>query len=90
MFIGMQDDLVQFAKQSCSVFWSDVFTEDTTLPGAVRGKLGGPSQRRLSISATTVVLQAVSTFYPFVMVDCLFHHELDTRELFFEGSILVN
>ncbi|KAG2408431.1 uncharacterized protein HKW66_Vig0032530 [Vigna angularis] len=58
-FIYLLDDLVQFAKQSCSVFWSDVFTEDTTLPGAVRGKLGGPSQRRLSISATTVVLQAI-------------------------------
>ncbi|KAL2573579.1 hypothetical protein AAZV13_17G136200 [Glycine max] len=53
------DDLVQFAKQSCSVFWSGVVTEDTALPGAVKGKLGGPSQRRLSVSATTTVLQAM-------------------------------
>lgn len=61
-FIDMQDDLVLFANQSCSIFWSGVIADDTTLPGAVKGKLGGPSQRRLSISATTTVLQAVGTF----------------------------
>jgi len=85
----MQPDLVQFSKQSCSVFWSGVVTEDTALPGAVKGKLGGPSQRRLSVSATSVVLQAVSTFYTFFMVYSLFHHEFDTRELCIEGCILV-
>jgi len=85
----MQHDLVQFANRSCSVFWSAVVTEDTSLPGAVKGKLGGPSQRRLSVSATTVVLQAVSTFYTFFTVHCLFHDELDTRELFIERGILV-
>lgn len=58
----MQDDLVQFANQSCSVFWYGVVAEASTLPGAVKGKLGGPSQRRLPISATTAVLQAVGTF----------------------------
>ncbi|KAL2962449.1 hypothetical protein AAZX31_17G143900 [Glycine max] len=58
-FLCLLDDLVQFAKQSCSVFWSGVVTEDTALPGAVKGKLGGPSQRRLSVSATTTVLQAM-------------------------------
>ncbi|XP_027919590.1 uncharacterized protein LOC114178088 isoform X2 [Vigna unguiculata] len=58
-FVYLLDDLVPFAKQSCSVFWSGVVTEDTALPGAVKGKLGGPSQRRLSVSATTVVLQAI-------------------------------
>ncbi|CAJ1943228.1 unnamed protein product [Sphenostylis stenocarpa] len=58
-FLYLLHDLVQFAKQSCSVFWSGVVTEDTVLPGAVRGKLGGPSQRRLSVSATTAVLQAM-------------------------------
>lgn len=86
----MQDDLVQFAKQSCSVFWSGVVTEDTALPGAVKGKLGGPSQRRLSVSATTTVLQAVSTFETFIMVYCLpFHQELDTRKLFIGGGTVV-
>ena len=64
----MQGDLVQFANQSCSIFWSDVVAEDTTLPGVVKGKLGGPSQRRLSISATTAVLQAVGTFSNFIMI----------------------
>lgn len=32
---------------------------DSQLPGSVKGKLGGPSQRRLSSSLSTVVLQAV-------------------------------
>ncbi|KAK7262184.1 hypothetical protein RJT34_29746 [Clitoria ternatea] len=58
-FLYLLDDLVQFANQSCSVFWSGVVEEDTALPGAVKGKLGGPSQRRLSISATAAVLQAM-------------------------------
>ncbi|XP_027337446.1 uncharacterized protein LOC113851166 [Abrus precatorius] len=58
-FLYLMDELVQFASQSCSVFWSGVATEDTALPGAIKGKLGGPSQRRLSISATTAVLKAV-------------------------------
>ncbi|KAJ1415056.1 hypothetical protein SESBI_18418 [Sesbania bispinosa] len=58
-FIYLLDDLVHFANQSCSVFWADVIAEDTALPGAVKGKLGGPSQRRLSISATSAVLQAM-------------------------------
>lgn len=56
----MQEDLVQFADQSCSIFWSDFVVEDKMLPGSVKGKLGGPSQRRLSVSTTTFVLQAVS------------------------------
>ncbi|CAL5197917.1 unnamed protein product [Lathyrus oleraceus] len=59
IFLYLLDDLVQFATQSCSVFWSGAVAEDTALPGAVRGKLGGPSQRRLPISATTAVLQAM-------------------------------
>ncbi|CAI8609508.1 unnamed protein product [Vicia faba] len=59
IFLYLLDDLVQFATRSCSVFWSGAVVEDTALPGAVRGKLGGPSQRRLPISATTAVLQAV-------------------------------
>ncbi|KAK7330831.1 hypothetical protein VNO77_25035 [Canavalia gladiata] len=55
-FLYLLDDLVQLANRSCSVFWSGVVPEDSALPGAVKGKLGGPSQRRLSISATTTVL----------------------------------
>lgn len=51
--------LVSFAQLSCSIFWSRKVMEDTDLPYSVRGKLGGPSQRRLSLSTTTVILQAV-------------------------------
>ncbi|KAL1371104.1 hypothetical protein HN51_001329 [Arachis hypogaea] len=58
-FLYLLDDLVQVANQASSIFWSGIVTEDSTLPGAVKGKLGGPSQRRLSISTTTAVLQAV-------------------------------
>ncbi|MCH85534.1 tRNA/rRNA methyltransferase SpoU family protein, partial [Trifolium medium] len=58
-FMYFLEDLVQFANHSCSIFWSGAVEEDTALPGAVKGKLGGPSQRRLPISATTAVLQAV-------------------------------
>lgn len=76
MFIEMQDDLMQFANQSCCVFWSGAVADDTVLPGAVKGKLGGRSQRRLSISATTSVLQAVSTFCIFIIVGCLTHLQI--------------
>ncbi|XP_039022591.1 uncharacterized protein LOC120155085 isoform X1 [Hibiscus syriacus] len=52
------EELVSFANLSCSIFFSGSDIEDKVLPGSVRGKLGGPSQRRLSISLTTAVLQA--------------------------------
>ncbi|KAF7828486.1 putative methyltransferase TARBP1 [Senna tora] len=58
-FIFILEDMVHFASQSCCIFWSGIVVEDTVLPGSVKGKLGGPSQRRLSISTTTVVLQAI-------------------------------
>ncbi|MBA0744267.1 hypothetical protein Gogos_006902 [Gossypium gossypioides] len=52
------DELVSFCNLSCSIFSSGSDIEDKVLPSSVRGKLGGPSQRRLSISLTTAVLQA--------------------------------
>ncbi|KAF9689746.1 hypothetical protein SADUNF_Sadunf01G0124300 [Salix dunnii] len=52
------EELVSFADMSSSIFWSSII-EETTLPGSVRGKLGGRSQRRLSTSNTTVILQAI-------------------------------
>ncbi|KAK4262528.1 hypothetical protein QN277_028078 [Acacia crassicarpa] len=58
-FLLILEDMVQFADQSCSIFWSGFVVDDNTLPGSVKGKLGGPSQRRLSISTTTFVLQAI-------------------------------
>ncbi|GFP96490.1 hypothetical protein PHJA_001793100 [Phtheirospermum japonicum] len=54
------EELVSFTKLSCSVFWSGVVTEDMALPGSIKGKLGGPSQRRLSSSLCTSVLEAIT------------------------------
>ncbi|KAF8379188.1 hypothetical protein HHK36_028617 [Tetracentron sinense] len=56
---GMQEELVSFAKSACSIFWSSNVMENALLPCSVRGKLGGPSQRRLDSSTTTTVLQAI-------------------------------
>ncbi|KAL5815078.1 hypothetical protein ACOSQ3_025873 [Xanthoceras sorbifolium] len=59
LFTSILEELVSFGNMSCSIFWSSVVTEDISLPSSVRGKLGGPSQRRLSSSTTTAVLQAI-------------------------------
>ncbi|CAL5436699.1 unnamed protein product [Camellia sinensis] len=58
LFLSILEGLVAFATSSCSIFLSGML-EDTDLPCSLRGKLGGPSQRRLSPSATTAVLQAI-------------------------------
>ncbi|XP_048131853.1 uncharacterized protein LOC115743146 isoform X2 [Rhodamnia argentea] len=60
-FLSILEDLVAYAKMSCSIFWSSCEVADVDLPGSVRGKLGGPSQRRLSSSITTAVLQAITS-----------------------------
>ncbi|KAJ8763861.1 hypothetical protein K2173_003643 [Erythroxylum novogranatense] len=54
------DKLVSFANICCSIFWSHV-DKGTILPNSVRGKLGGPSQRRLSTLTTTCVLKAITS-----------------------------
>uniref|UniRef100_A0A2P2MML6 Uncharacterized protein LOC105632355 isoform X3 n=1 Tax=Rhizophora mucronata TaxID=61149 RepID=A0A2P2MML6_RHIMU len=59
-FLLILDNLVSLANISSAVFWSGVGKE-TTLPISVRGKLGGPSQRRLSSLTTTAVLQAITS-----------------------------
>ncbi|EEF37970.1 RNA binding protein, putative [Ricinus communis] len=58
LFLSILEELVSFASTSCSIFWTS-FVKDTDLPSSVRGKLGGPSQRRLSSSTATAVLEAV-------------------------------
>ncbi|XP_057476407.1 uncharacterized protein LOC130764285 [Actinidia eriantha] len=58
LFLAILEGLVSFASSSCSIFWGDK-VEDANLPSSIRGKLGGPSQRRLSSSATTAVLEAI-------------------------------
>ncbi len=50
--------MVIFSRTSCSIFWLRN-SEDMDLPSSVKGKLGGPSQRRLPTSTTSLVLQAV-------------------------------
>ncbi|CAI0417745.1 unnamed protein product [Linum tenue] len=59
-FVLILEELIDFANMSCPIFWYSI-GEDITLPGPVRGKLGGPSQRRLSSSTTTAVLQAITS-----------------------------
>lgn len=60
----MQEDLISWAKSSCLVFWSDPVQGNELLPNSLRGKLGGPSQRRLPYSVATAVLQSVWVFIP--------------------------
>lgn len=63
---------------SSSIFWSSM-TEETTLPGSVRGKLGGRSQRRLSTSTTTAILQAVCfPWFLLFKLDLLLKHEKES------------
>ncbi|KAG7955622.1 hypothetical protein I3843_11G082000 [Carya illinoinensis] len=60
IFLLILEELVSFANLSCSIYSSSTAIDDIDLPSSVRGKLGGPSQRRLSSSTTTAVLQAVT------------------------------
>lgn len=53
---------MSITKLSCSVFWSYVITDDMILPGSIKGRLGGPSQRRLPSSLRSSVLEAVRLF----------------------------
>lgn len=61
LFLSIIEESVSFAKSSSSIFWSCLMGDESILPGSVRGRLGGPSQRRLSSSATTSVLEAITS-----------------------------
>lgn len=63
--LSIADNLVSFAKISSSIWWSSTVEGENILPNAVKGRLGGPSQRRLSSFATTQVLEAI------IAVKCL-------------------
>ncbi|CAL4928552.1 unnamed protein product [Urochloa decumbens] len=52
------ETMVVFSKLSCSVFWLRNI-ENMDLPYSVKGKLGGPSQRRLATTITSSVLQGI-------------------------------
>ncbi|MCL7028571.1 hypothetical protein MKW94_000347 [Papaver nudicaule] len=58
-FTLILEELVLFAKSSCSIFWTKPVSGAEILPSAVTGKLGGPSRRRLSSSTTTAILNAI-------------------------------
>jgi tRNA guanosine-2'-O-methyltransferase len=60
--------MVAFSKLSCSIFWLDVDNKD--LPPSIKGKLGGPSQRRLATSITSSVLQGVCSVLFFFSLVC--------------------
>ncbi|GJR57300.1 tRNA/rRNA methyltransferase, SpoU family protein [Tanacetum coccineum] len=59
-FTFILEELVMYTNQSCSVFWAKE-TGNTTLPSSITGRLGGVSQRRLSSSNTTAVVQAITS-----------------------------
>ncbi|KAG9154332.1 hypothetical protein Leryth_000767 [Lithospermum erythrorhizon] len=61
LFSSILAELVSFAKLSCSIFGSTTVTEHGALPGSIKGRLGGPSQRRLSSQTTDMVLQAITS-----------------------------
>ncbi|KAF3672281.1 hypothetical protein T459_00734 [Capsicum annuum] len=61
LFFSILDALVSYAGMSCSIFWSKHMEEGGDFSGSIRGRLGGPSQRRLSSSLTSSVLQAVTS-----------------------------
>ncbi|XP_077235143.1 tRNA/rRNA methyltransferase (SpoU) family protein [Tasmannia lanceolata] len=58
-FLFMLEKLVSYTESSCSIFWSSPMKSDADLPCSVRGKLGGPSRRRLASPTTVAVLQAI-------------------------------
>uniref|UniRef100_A0A7N0VHV0 tRNA (guanosine(18)-2'-O)-methyltransferase TARBP1 n=1 Tax=Kalanchoe fedtschenkoi TaxID=63787 RepID=A0A7N0VHV0_KALFE len=60
-FVKILGKVVSSANTYCSAFWDQSLLHDTSLPPSVKGKLGGPSQRRLSSPATTSVLLAITS-----------------------------
>lgn len=58
-FHCLLEHLVPFSKLASSVFWSVPAAEDLQLPPSIKGRLGGPSQRRLASVITSRVLQAI-------------------------------
>ncbi|CAH9086609.1 unnamed protein product [Cuscuta europaea] len=59
-FCALLDSLVLFARLSCDIFYSKNVIEDRVLSGSIKGRLGGPSQRRMGSSITSSVLTAIT------------------------------
>ncbi|CAL9207649.1 unnamed protein product [Musa hybrid cultivar] len=58
-FLPLLEELVSYAKLVSPTFWSHPVVKDMQLPFSVKGKLGGPSQRRLPSAMISRVLQAI-------------------------------
>ncbi|CAL9124432.1 unnamed protein product [Musa textilis] len=58
-FLPLLEELVSYAKLVSPTFWSHPVVKDMQLPLSVKGKLGGPSQRRLPSVMISRVLQAI-------------------------------
>ncbi|XP_062073868.1 uncharacterized protein LOC133778060 isoform X2 [Humulus lupulus] len=67
VFHSIMEELVSYATLSSSIFSSSIKME-SNIPSSVKGKLGGPSQRRLSSSTTTLVLQAITSMKTVALV----------------------
>ncbi|VFQ70505.1 unnamed protein product [Cuscuta campestris] len=59
-FCTLLDSLVSFARLSCNIFYSRNVIEVGDLPGSIKGRLGGPSQRRMPSSIARPVLLAIT------------------------------
>ncbi|XP_020577528.1 LOW QUALITY PROTEIN: uncharacterized protein LOC110022769 [Phalaenopsis equestris] len=55
----LRDEVLYFARLVSPIFWSSSLVKGIELPSSVRGKLGGPTQRRLATPTTTAVLQSI-------------------------------
>ncbi|CAM6117416.1 unnamed protein product [Calypogeia fissa] len=58
LVLSIMVELNDFARRSAAIFWEH-YSDPVILPASVSGKLGGPSQRRLPSTLTSVVLQGV-------------------------------
>ncbi|XP_078155872.1 tRNA/rRNA methyltransferase (SpoU) family protein [Carex rostrata] len=60
MLVSILENLKAFAGTASSILWSeDDMEKGSDLPSSIKGKLGGPSLRRLTLSLTPSVLQAI-------------------------------
>ncbi|XP_050228591.1 uncharacterized protein LOC126677835 [Mercurialis annua] len=87
LFLLILEDLISFASISCSIFWTSL-AKDTDLPCSVRGKLGGPSQRRLSFSTGTAVLEAIISMGAVASVTTWCSHFKSDGQLKFAWSFM--
>ncbi|XP_028552832.1 uncharacterized protein LOC110107437 isoform X2 [Dendrobium catenatum] len=67
-FLLLMDEVASYARLVLPIFWSSSVVKDNPLPSSVRGKLGGPAQRRLAIPTTTAVLHSILAVRTFASI----------------------